>query len=151
MNHLAVRLCLLASFIFVAACGSQEEDTSGDAPPLSPSGSELFAEGQFVNKGGQETSGTYRLERAGEYRRLLLENDFQTNDGPDLHVVLSPTAVADAGNDNVMEGAAIIDSVSALQGKQVYYLADSLQIEDYRSVLIHCVEFSHLYGAAAIE
>ena len=150
MNRIVVIICLIAA-VSLAACGSPEQDTSGESPSPSPASSELLAEGQFVNKGGQQTSGTYRLERVGEYRRLLLENDFQTNDGPDLHVVLSPTPVADAGNDNVMDEAAIIDSVSALQGKQVYYLADSLQVEDYQSVLIHCVEFSHLYGAAALQ
>lgn len=144
MNRLAVSFCLLASFALVTACGSPEEDTSPPAP-------EPLSQGQFANKGGQETSGTYRLERVGEYRRLVLEDDFQTNDGPDLHIVLSPTPPADAGNENVMDEAAVLDSLSALQGKQVFYLADSLQIDDYQSVLIHCVEFSHLYGAAPIE
>jgi hypothetical protein len=137
---------LLVAGLFTIGCGDSQPE------PSSVPGPELMASGTFVNKGGQETSGTYRLERAGDYRRLLLQNDFQTDDGPDLHVVLSPLPAEDLDSENATaNGAAVLDSLSALQGKQVYYLPDTLDLEGYRSVLIHCVDMSHLYGAAPLE
>lgn len=147
MMYLRSGILGVALILMAAACSTSDSDTEA---PSSDAG--LIATGQFASRGGQETSGTYRLERVGEYRRLLLADDFQTSEGPDLHVVLSPTSFDAADDDNaVVEGAAVIDTLSALQGKQVFYLSDSLDMSRFQSVLIHCVEFTHLYGAAPLE
>ena len=57
---------------------------------------EVVATGRFTDKEGQHTSGTYRIERVEEDLRLVLSDDFKTDKGPDLHVVLSPTTALDA-------------------------------------------------------
>lgn len=111
-----------------------------------------MAEGSFVNKGGQQTSGSYRIERVGEDLRMVLSEDFRTDEGPDLHILLSPTEVAAAENETAMvEGAEVVAALQALTGAQTYDLQDSLDLEVLHSVAIHCIEFSHLYGAAALE
>lgn len=109
----------------------------------------LYA-GAFVNKGGETTGGAYRIEQSEEGRVLVLDEAFFTGSAPDLHVVLSPLAVEAAGNRNATDGSAILAPLKARTGLQRYPVADSLDLARYRSVLIHCVQYRHLFGAAPL-
>lgn len=82
-----------------------------------------------------------------------LTNDFRTDDGPDLHVLLSPTGAAKAESENTMAGggAVVLGSLEALSGAQMFDVPDTLRLDRYRSSLIHCVKFTHLYGAAPVK
>ena len=140
----------------VAACTRPESETSsetsGTSPTRADTGRVEIATGTFVDKGGQHTAGAFVVERMGEDLRLILGDDFRTDEGPDLHLVLSPTTVADAVNDNAMaEGAEVVGKLAQQTGRQVYDLRDDLMLDRYNSVLIHCIEFSHLYGAAPLR
>ncbi|MBW3630430.1 MAG: DM13 domain-containing protein, partial [Gemmatimonadetes bacterium] len=102
----AVRILALAA---LAGCQATPVGTAaGLANPVTTdelrrqASPQLVATGRFVSKGGESTSGTYRIERVSGDLRLVLEPDFETSKGPDLHVVLSPVDVAAAGNRNVM-------------------------------------------------
>lgn len=51
-----------------------------------------------------------------------------------------------------MDGAALrVDSLRSLEGKQTYDLRDDLDLEPFGSVVIQCLKFSHLYGAAEVD
>ncbi len=112
---------------------------------------DIVASGSFVDKGGQETSGAYRIEDTGEGLRLVLSETFRTDWGPDLHVVLTPTGTAEADNDNVMvTGAHVVDELESRSGAQTYELKADLDLSTFQSVIIHCIRFTHLYGAAPL-
>jgi hypothetical protein len=111
---------------------------------------ETLATGSFVDKGGQHTVGSYAIQWVGDDLQLFLSEDFQTDKGPDLHLVLSRTPLESADNDNVMEGAEVITPLIALSGAQTYDLPIDLDLSPYSTLLIHCIEFSHLYGAAPL-
>lgn len=123
-------------------------DSGEDAPSATD---RVLVRSMFVDKGGQNTDGYVRIERtASGDLRLVLENDFKTDGGPDLHVLLSPLPVSDAGNSNANgPGARIVAPLMHTSGGQVYDLPDDLPLASYRSVLIHCVQFAHLFGAAS--
>ena len=107
--------------------------------------------GVFGYEGGQETSGAYRIEDTGEGLRLVLSETFRTDWGPDLHVVLTPTGTAEADNDNVMvTGAHVVDELESRSGAQTYELEADLDLSTFQSVIIHCIRFTHLYGAAPL-
>ena len=131
----------------LAACGGGASASADEiAEPA-----DIIASGSFTDKGGQETSGAYRIEDAGEGLRLVLSETFRTDWGPDLHVVLTPTGTAEADNDNVMvTGAHVVDELQSRSGAQTYDLETDLDIRPFRSVVIHCIRFTHLYGAAPL-
>ena len=139
--------------LMLTGCSRPEPDSPSETSVQSTSSDEVkIASGRFVDKGGQKTSGTFFLERVGEDLRLVLGDDFRTDEGPDLHVVLTSTTVAEAGNDNAMaEGAEVVSKLAKQAGEQVYDLRDDLRLDQYNSVVIHCIEFSHLYGAAPLR
>ena len=121
---------------------------SEPAPDTAP-----IATGRFVSKGGQETTGTFRIVRVEDDLRLMLDDDFVTDEGPDLHVILSPTKTATASGDNAMadETAQVVAPLSSLSGAQQFDLPDDIDLRSFQSVLIHCIRFSHLYGAAPLR
>lgn len=112
---------------------------------------DIIASGSFTDKGGQETSGGYRIEDTEEGLRLVLSETFRTDWGPDLHVVLTPTGTPEADNDNVMvTGAHVVDELQSRSGAQTYELEADLDLSAFQSVIIHCIRFTHLYGAAPL-
>lgn len=112
---------------------------------------DIIASGSFADKGGQETSGAYRIEDTGEGLRLVLSETFRTDWGPDLHVVLTPTGAPEADDDNVMApGAHVVDELQSRSGAQTYELEADLDLSAFQSVVIHCIRFTHLYGAAPL-
>ena len=131
---------ILLTLLFLAGCAG---DTSTPA-------AEVLATGAFVDKGGQHTEGNYRIEQIGDDVRLVLGSDFRTDEGPDLHVLLSPVEVDSADNDNVAATALVIAPLQEQIGEQVYPVPSGVDLRAYRTVLIHCIEFSHLYGAAPV-
>jgi ketosteroid isomerase-like protein len=112
----------------------------------------LFA-GRFMDKGGQHTSGTYHIKRRGQALQLVLDHNFKTDEGPDLHVVLSPTTASGVEGDNAMsdETATVIGPLVALEGTQVFDVPEEIDLTSFQSVLIHCIQYSHLYGAAPLQ
>ena len=116
------------------------------------SSTNVIASGTFTDKGGQHTSGTFRIEKAGDQLTLILSEDFRTDEGPDLHVVLTPTETNRTENENAMaEGnARVIAPLESLSGEQQYELPANVDLSQYKSVVIHCIEFTHLYGAAPL-
>lgn len=112
----------------------------------------VLANGSFEGKEGIATSGSYRIERENGNLQLVLGSDFQTEDGPDLHVVLSPTPSDKATGENVMEETTVtVGALDALEGEQTYDLQDDLALDPLESVAIHCIQFSHLYGVANLN
>ena len=112
----------------------------------------VLAEGSFEGKERIETSGTYQIGRSGSDLKLVLGEDFQTESGPDLYVVLSPEGPGEATGENVMDGAAVrMDTLDALEGGQTYDLQDGRDLKPFDSVAIQCIQFSHLYGAAELD
>lgn len=134
---------------------AQQEPARQDQTPrgqATTAQSRTVATGRFVSKGGQETSGTYRIVRTSGDLRLMFTDDFATDDGPDLHVVLTPTEATTASGENVMaDGAALtVAPLGSGSGAQEFDLLDDLDLNRFKAVLIHCVQYSHLYGAAPL-
>lgn len=146
---------LLLIYLLLAATGCSPADDNTSASTSAqeaPSSGETIASGSFVDKGGQKTIGSFVIERDGSDLRLVLTDEFRTDEGPDLHVVLTPTMVAEAGNENTMAGEAhVVGRLAKQAGEQVYDLPDDLNLERYSAVAIHCIKFSHLYGAAPLR
>lgn len=138
-------LLLVVSFLPAVFAGCSVVDAG-------PEGA-VVAEGTFAGKEGVDTSGSFYVERLDDGAlRLVLAPDFRTEAGPDLHVVLAPTTAEAAHHDNALaDGAVIVGRLARSSGKQQYDLRDDTPLDAFRSVLIHCIEYSHLFGAAPLR
>jgi len=79
---------------------------------------------------------------------VKLSSNFRTRNGPDLKIFLSPLAAADVNGGNATDGSVLIAPLASNAGEQVYEIPASVDLADYRSILIHCERFSKLWSAA---
>src|SRR5437867_3901594 len=107
------------------------------------------ASGQF-HSGAHETKGTATIFRLADGKRTLRLTNFETSNGPDVHVYL--VAAEDAKDSDTVKNAGFID-VASLKGNigdQNYDLPAGADLAKYRAVTIWCKRFSVNFGTAPL-
>lgn len=87
--------------------------------------------------------GTASLIETGPGRFHLRLEDFSVRNGPDLYVYLSTTS------DDYGEGSLEVGRLKATDGSFGYDLPAGTDIRAYRSAIIWCKQFSHLFAVAS--
>ena len=111
--------------------------------------------GAFVSA-EHPTQGTARLFSTPTGTVLEFDGDFQTDDGPDLVVVLH-TAADVVGSTippahPLQEGNYVtIAPLQSIQGVQRYAIPDTVDPSTYQSVAIWCQRFNATFGAAPLN
>lgn len=96
----------------------------------------------------QKIHGAWKIEKKGDAHYLVLDEKFKTRKAPDLKFVLSNHPLEDVNGKNAMQGALIIENLKSNKGAQRYRLPDNFK--DYSTLLLHCEQFSKLWGAASL-
>lgn len=109
----------------------------------------LFS-GTFV-AAEKPTTGTAQIVTEGGHRYLELDAAFSTSDqGPDLHVLLDPAQTPAASYDN--QGSTInLGSLREYSGTQRYPIPDSIDLANYKSVVIWCRMANATFGYAPLH
>lgn len=119
------------------------------APPLAT----VLATGRLISH-EHDTSGTARIVKLADGRRVLTLENLQTSDGPALHVWLTDAPVID-GEDgwHIFDDGLYTDlgNLKGNIGNQVYPLPADLDLSRYSSVSVWCERFSVSFGAAELE
>ena len=103
--------------------------------------------GTWVKK-SNKIHGNWAIETRDDGRYLVLDEKFKTRNAPDLKFVLSNTPVSEVNGRNAMQGALIIEPLKSNKGSQSYKLPDNF--DDYSTLLLHCEQYSKLWGAASL-
>lgn len=121
---------------------------SANAATISNASTPL-ASGQFHGV-AHETKGTATIYRIAGGQRVLRLANFETSNGPDVHVLL--VAASDAtDNDAVKNGQPIeLGKLKGNVGDQNYDVPDSVDLGKYRAVTIWCNRFSVNFGTAPL-
>lgn len=118
----------------------EEESTDGAAA----SGPTTAAAGTFVD-GDHPTAGSaVVLTDGGSQRVLRLEEDFATDNGPDLNVYLAPSA--DGFGDDYID----LGDLKGNIGSQNYDIPTDVDLGVYDTVVIWCVRFGVGFGSAEL-
>lgn len=104
---------------------------------IAQSGFKVSYIGNFV-KAEAPTSGTARIVSDGKHQFLEIDGAFKTtNQAPDLHVVLEPSATPPKSYSN--PGQFInLGKLQKVSGAQRYPIPDSINVDSYKSVAIWC-------------
>ena len=138
-----MRSLLLAIFFFSAAAQAQS----------------IVAQGPWT-KVDYEVAGHWKVTRHGEQLFVELDDDFETKNGPDLHILLSPKPLKQLTDANASQDALVVgllqtndDSVlfKKMKGAQRLAIPGEARLSDYRTIVIHCVRFSHLWAGAELN
>jgi hypothetical protein len=112
-------------------------------------GAKVLAKGEFHNadKAGKGTATVYQL---ADGKRVLRLTDFETDNGPDLHVRL---IAAEDARDTASVAKTDYVEVAKLKGNkgnQNYELPDKAELGKYRVVSIWCNRFTVNFAAAPL-
>lgn len=108
-----------------------------------------LAAGEF-HAGAHETKGTATIFKLSDGKRTLRLTNFETSNGPDVHVYL--VAAADAKDNDTVKTAGFIDlgSLKGNIGDQNYDVPASVDLAKYRAATIWCARFNVNFGTAPL-
>ena len=95
-----------------------------------------------------ETKGVATVHQLADGKRVLRLTNFETSNGPDVHVYLVAAEVAK--DDATVKEAGFIDlgSMKGNKGDQNYEIPAEADLSKYKTVTIWCARFSVNFGAA---
>ena len=123
---------------------------ASDGSTTSPEEHTELARGTFVSQ-EHGTSGTARVIELADGSRTLRLEDFETSNGPDLHVWLSEKK---AGGNWFKYGSgrtAQLGELKANRGNHNYAIPSDVELDGLRSVVIWCKRFHVAFGSAPLE
>ena len=138
---------LIAVLIIVAAIQSCKKDRDSFASTVTVN--EMVDTTGVLKYSGSFTSGPFgtvtgkaEVYKNGTDYKVKLAN-FNTNNGPALHVYLSKEAMPI----NYID----LGVLKSTNGNQVYSVTGMPDFMEYKYISIHCVAYNHLFGSALIQ
>ena len=102
----------------------------------------VLAQGSLSGNMNYKVSGLAKVIEDNSVKSVRLEN-FSSNNGPDLKVYLAKDANA---------GSFInLGNLKSTSGNQNYALAGSINLAEYKYILIWCQQFGVLFGSAQLN
>lgn len=117
--------------------------------PTASAASNQLAAGQF-HSAAHETKGMATVFQLADGTKTLRLTNFETSNGPDVHVYL--VAAPDAKDNDTVTKAGFVDlgSLKGNIGDQNYDLPANADLAKYRAVTIWCKRFSVNFGTAPL-
>ena len=127
-----------------------EEFPGGSAMASIEKGPMSLTEGSFKSL-AHETRGTASIYQLADGKRTLRLTEFETSNGPDVHVYLSAAEV-EKGSDAIREAGFIdLGSMKGNKGDQNYEIPDGADLSKFKNVTIWCARFGVNFGQAALN
>ncbi len=110
----------------------------------------ILGKGEFRGL-AHETKGVATIHQLAEGKRILRLTNFETSNGPDVHVYLVASEVA-KDNATVKEAGFVdLGSLKGNKGDQNYDVPAGADLAKYKSVSIWCARFGVNFGAASLQ
>lgn len=116
-----------------------EKMISKESPPQK---AKLVAEGNFLAR-AHDVEGSAQVIQTAEGKQILRFEDFQTINGPNLHIYLATEL---SSRDFIDLG-----KIKATEGNVNYDLPDNVDLKKYNKVLVWCVTFGVLFSYSDLQ
>ena len=103
--------------------------------------------GTWVDK-KYSVQGGWSIEKKGDEHVITFNEEFQTKGGPDLKVFLSPQTIEEVTGRTATTDSVMVSVLQKTAGSQEYVLPATIDISQFKSLLIHCEAYSVLWGGA---
>jgi hypothetical protein len=120
--------------------GQNGSDGTGTEPVAAIAQKQVIALSGSFKAGEKPATGKATIVREGRHSFLQLDPDFSTSDqGPDLHVLLDTTNAPPKTYPGATENRVInLGKLKSFTGSQKYAIPDSVNLANYKSVVIWC-------------
>jgi len=109
----------------------------------------ILAKGDFRGL-AHETKGVATVHQLADGKRILRLSNFETSNGPDVHVYLVAAEMASDNATVTRAGFIDLGSLKGNKGDQNYEVPADADLNKYKSVSIWCARFGVNFGAAAL-
>lgn len=118
------------------------------------------AQGQVVFSGEFERDsrwttfeGSWSIVKEGDSYKVVLADNFEAKKAPDLKIFLSKAAFDDiTGKNAVKKGEPVlVAKLTSYKGKASYAIPSGINPADYATIIIHCEEYSKLWGGSPLK
>ena len=113
------------------------------------SGPVSLAKGNFKSL-AHETKGVATIYKLADGKQTLRLTEFETSNGPDVHVYLTAAEVAKGSEAIKAAGFIDLGSMKGNQGDQNYDIPANVDLSKYKNVAIWCERFSVNFGLAPL-
>lgn len=120
---------------------------AADETVLSEAATEILFSGVWAKK-SFKSSGEWSIYTEGGKTYVELSSDFKTRNAPDLKIFLSPLSTSETNGKNATDGSVLIAPLASNAGEQIYEIPEGVDLANYKSILIHCEQYSKLWSAA---
>ena len=126
--------------------GAVTEPAAGEVPPSFPL---TLGEGTFIDL-AHTGSGAVKVIELEDGTRILRFEDLDVLNGPDLRVILSPSALVE--DDGAYDDGSFVDlgPLKGNKGNQNYEIPPEIDLDDFATVAIWCRRFNVSFNAAPI-
>lgn len=102
-------------------------------------------------KKNYSVSGSWSVKVENGRSYLVLQSDFATKKGPDLKLFLTEKTASSIGKNEAVEKHGIfLGDLKSNKGKQKFLLPSGISMADFKSLVIHCEEYTKVWGAAPL-
>ncbi len=119
------------------------------ATPQFPADDHVIGSGVWTKK-TSSIEGSWKIVTRGDQHFVLLDDDFKTRSAPDLKIYLSRESLSELTGNNATNSAVLVAELERTKGSQEYPIPAGIDPSEYESLLIHCVKYAKLWGAATI-
>ncbi len=96
-------------------------------------------------------SGNWSVEIENGKSYLVLHSDFKTSKGPDLKLFITKKSASTIKkNDAIDKYGVLLGKLKSIKGKQKYLIPTHISISDFKSIVIHCEEYTKVWGVASL-
>jgi hypothetical protein len=106
--------------------------------------------GSWIEK-SYEVAGQWEIVKKGSAQYLLFDEDFDTKKAPDLKIFLSPIEANKVNDDNAVVRAVKIAELKSYEGAQSFLIPKSINLNAYKTLLIHCEQYGVLWSVSKLN
>lgn len=98
-----------------------------------------------------KVKGTWSIEQREDVNYLVLSDDFKTKNAPDLKFFVSNAGYESVNGSNATNGATEIAKLTKSKGGQSYKIPANIDVSDYKTLILHCEQYSKLWAATPLK
>jgi hypothetical protein len=84
---------------------------------------------------------------------IVMDENFEAEEAPDLKIFLSKAALDDITSKNAtsLGSPVLVAQLKVYKGKASYKIPSSIDINGFKTMIIHCEEYGKLWGGSALK
>ena len=115
---------------------------------------ETVFEGEFERESRWTTfEGGWKIVKNGNSYTVELQDDFEAKKAPDLKIFLSKASLDKISGKNAVKigEPVLVAKLNKYKGKASYNIPAGINPADFATIIIHCEEYSKLWGGAPLK